>query len=67
MPRTHKNFKTGSSWGFPVEMHSFGITKRKDEEKFGAFRTKELILAAYDAMRGASMRLNAQPSVFHGA
>lgn len=34
-------------------MDSFGITRRKDEEKFGAFRTKDMILAEYDAMLAA--------------
>lgn len=34
-------------------MDTFPIVKRKDEAAFGSFRTKELILAAYDAMAEA--------------
>lgn len=34
-------------------MDTFPIVKRKDETAFGSFRTKELILAAYDAMAEA--------------
>lgn len=35
-------------------MDTFPIVKRKDEAAFGSFRTKELILAAYDAMTEAA-------------
>jgi len=31
-------------------METFPIVKRKDEQRFGSFRTKELILDVYDAM-----------------
>lgn len=34
-------------------METFPIVKRKDEAAFGSFRTKELILDAYDAMQAA--------------
>jgi len=34
-------------------MESFPIVKRKDEAEFGSYRTKELILEAYDAMQAA--------------
>lgn len=34
-------------------MDTFPIVKRKDEAAFGTYRTKELILAAYDAMAEA--------------
>ena len=34
-------------------MDTFPIVKRKDEAKFGSYRTKELILEAYDAMQAA--------------
>jgi len=34
-------------------METFPIVKRKDEKEHGTYRTKEAILAAYDAMTGA--------------
>ena len=34
-------------------MDTFPIVKRKDEAEFGDYRTKALILAAYDAMTTA--------------
>lgn len=34
-------------------METFPIVKRKDEEKYGSYRTKELILTIYDAMQQA--------------
>lgn len=34
-------------------MDTFPIVKRKDEAAFGSYRTKELILEAYDAMQAA--------------
>ena len=34
-------------------METFPIVKRKDEQRYGSFRTKELILDAYDAMAEA--------------
>jgi len=34
-------------------MQTFPIVKRKDEAAFGSYRTKELILAAYDVMQAA--------------
>ncbi|GAB3732701.1 Eco57I restriction-modification methylase domain-containing protein [Nocardiopsis nanhaiensis] len=38
-------------------METFPIVKRKDEAKFGAYRTKELILEIYDRMAGAGVSL----------
>ena len=40
-------------------METFPIVKRKDEAEFGDYRTKALILAAYDAMADA-IRTGAQ-------
>jgi len=34
-------------------METFPIVKRKDVERYGSFRTKELILQVYDAMAEA--------------
>ena len=34
-------------------MDTFPIVKRKDEEKYGSYRTKEMILAIYDEMQEA--------------
>ena len=34
-------------------METFPIVKRKDEQRYGSFRTKELILDVYDAMAEA--------------
>ena len=34
-------------------MDTFPIVKRKDEEKWGSYRTKEMILGIYDEMQGA--------------
>ena len=34
-------------------MDTFPIVKRKDEEKYGSYRTKELILGIYDEMQEA--------------
>jgi hypothetical protein len=34
-------------------MDTFPIVKRKDEAEYGEYRTKRLILAAYDAMSEA--------------
>ena len=34
-------------------METFPIVKRKDVERYGSFRTKELILDVYDAMGDA--------------
>ena len=36
-------------------MDTFPIVKRKDEAAFGSFRTKELIMVAYDAMTEATV------------
>ncbi|MBQ0905527.1 Eco57I restriction-modification methylase domain-containing protein [Micromonospora sp. U21] len=38
-------------------METFPIIKRKDEAKFGTYRTKELILAEYDRMAAAGVSL----------
>jgi hypothetical protein len=35
-------------------MDTFHIVKRKDEEKFGTYRTKDTILEIYDAMSEAT-------------
>jgi hypothetical protein len=35
-------------------MESFPIVRRKDEQQFGAYRTKDTILEVYDAMAEAS-------------
>ena len=35
-------------------METFLIVKRKDEQRYGSFRTKELILQVYDAMAEAA-------------
>jgi hypothetical protein len=35
-------------------METFPIVKRKDEQHYGSFRTKELILEVYDAMAEAT-------------
>jgi hypothetical protein len=35
-------------------METFPIVKRKDEQRFGTYRTKELILEIYDAMTEAA-------------
>ena len=35
-------------------METFPIVKRKDEQRYGSFRTKELILDVYDAMAEAT-------------
>ena len=34
-------------------METFPIVKRKDEQRYGSFRSKELILEIYDAMAEA--------------
>jgi hypothetical protein len=34
-------------------MESFAIVRRKDEARFGSYRTKDTILDIYDAMRQA--------------
>lgn len=34
-------------------LDTFPIVKRKDEEKYGSYRTKEIILAVYDDMQDA--------------
>lgn len=34
-------------------MDTFPIVKRKDEEKYGSYRTKEMILSIYDEMQEA--------------
>ena len=34
-------------------MDTFPIVQRKDEARFGTYRTKELILEVYDAMQEA--------------
>ena len=36
-------------------MDSFPIVKRRDEEKHGSFRTKEMILREYDKLAGSSL------------
>ena len=36
-------------------MDTFPIVKRKDEAAFGTYRTKDLILSAYDAMAEAKI------------
>ncbi|MFI0895010.1 Eco57I restriction-modification methylase domain-containing protein [Streptomyces sp. NPDC020983] len=36
---------------------TFPIVKRKDEEKYGAYRTRDLILAEYDRMAAAGLSL----------
>jgi hypothetical protein len=38
-------------------METFPIVKRKDEAKYGTYRTKELILAEYDRMAAAGVSL----------
>ncbi|MFF0108033.1 Eco57I restriction-modification methylase domain-containing protein [Streptomyces hirsutus] len=38
-------------------LDTFPIVKRKDEAKYGAYRTKELILAEYDRMAAAGVSL----------
>ena len=38
-------------------METFPIVKRKDETKYGTYRTKELILAEYDRMAAAGVSL----------
>ncbi|ATO13237.1 restriction endonuclease [Micromonospora sp. WMMA2032] len=38
-------------------METFPIVKRKDETKYGTYRTKELILAEYDRMAAAGISL----------
>ncbi|MFE8013063.1 Eco57I restriction-modification methylase domain-containing protein [Streptomyces antibioticus] len=38
-------------------LDTFSIVKRKDEEKFGEYRTKNLILAEYDRMAAAGLTL----------
>ncbi|MFF0468301.1 Eco57I restriction-modification methylase domain-containing protein [Micromonospora zamorensis] len=38
-------------------METFPIVKRKDEAKYGTYRTKELILAEYDRMVGVDVSL----------
>ena len=35
-------------------METFPIVKRKDEQRYGSFRTKEFILEIYDAMTEAA-------------
>jgi hypothetical protein len=35
-------------------METFPIVKRRDEERFGEYRTKRLILGIYDAMADAA-------------
>ncbi len=35
-------------------METFPIVKRKDVQRYGSFRTKELILEVYDAMAEAT-------------
>ena len=42
-------------------MDTFPIVKRKDEQLYGAFRTKELILDVYDAMAEAIANRRALP------
>jgi len=34
-------------------METFPIVKRRDEERYGSYRTKELVLTIYDAMQDA--------------
>jgi len=34
-------------------METFPVVKRKDEQHYGTYRTKELILEVYDAMADA--------------
>jgi len=34
-------------------METFPIVKRKDEQKYGEYRTKRVILECYDAMENA--------------
>jgi hypothetical protein len=38
-------------------METFPIVRRKDEAKYGTYRTKELILAEYDRMAAVSVSL----------
>jgi hypothetical protein len=38
-------------------LDTFPIVKRKDEAKYGTYRTKELILAEYDRMAAAGVNL----------
>jgi hypothetical protein len=38
-------------------LDTFPIVKRKDEEKYGTYRTKDLILAEYDRMAAAGLTL----------
>ena len=42
-------------------METFPIVKRKDEQRYGSFRTKELILEVYDAMAEAIRTGDAVP------
>jgi hypothetical protein len=39
-------------------METFPIVKRKDEAKYGTYRTKELVLAEYDRMTAAGVSLD---------
>lgn len=39
-------------------LDTFPIVRRKDEAKYGSYRTKELILAEYDRMAAAGLTLN---------
>ena len=36
-------------------METFSVVKKRDEQRYGAFRTKELILEIYDAMAEAAL------------
>ena len=36
-----------------TSMETFPVVKRRDEQQYGTFRTKELILEVYDAMAKA--------------
>ena len=53
-------------------METFPIVKRKDVERYGSFRTKELILDVYDAMSdairtGEPYLTNLDPPPGHGS
>lgn len=39
-------------------LDTFPIVKRKDEAKFGSYRTKELVLDLYDRMATAGLSLD---------
>ena len=48
-------------------METFPIVKRKDEQRYGSFRTKELILDVYDAMAEATRTGNPYQTILDPA